>query len=116
MTKKMINLTLSIVIEKIETILTTYPRFPYQQAFSDQGLRYDLVAYVLNRVPNKFAVLEEEALSKSTLLLACPSPELLDIEFFIRLGICELLQTHKRVNFDIEQPYNQTFTHLSSKH
>ena len=80
MEKKLLNLTLAIVIYKIDNILKIYPRYPYQEAFSATGLRQDLVAYVLNRVPNKFTVLEkEEEILKKNLLLLCPHQELSDI-------------------------------------
>ena len=109
MEKKLLNLTLSVVLNKLENILTTYPQYPYQEAFSATGLHQDLVAYVLNRVPNKFTVLEEqEELSKPNLLLLYPSQDLLDMEFFIHLGICELLHSYKRINCDIGQPYSLT--------
>jgi hypothetical protein len=49
MNKQLINVTLSVVTEEIEHILETYPKYPYQQAFSAFELRQDLIAQDLRR-------------------------------------------------------------------
>jgi hypothetical protein len=91
MSKQLFNLTLSIVIEELEHILATYPKYPYQQAFSASGLHQDLVAYVLSRVPNKFTVVEETVFSsKPALLSHYSTQQLLDIEHWIHLGIRDI--------------------------
>ncbi|MFB2923563.1 MULTISPECIES: late competence development ComFB family protein [Aerosakkonema] len=80
MTKQLFKLTLTVVIDEIENILSTYPPYPYKQAFSSARLRQDLLAYVLSRVPNKYAVIEEtDPLSKQILLPPYSRKELLDI-------------------------------------
>jgi|ERR687885_972184 hypothetical protein len=99
MNKQIINLTLPVVIEEIENILATYPTYPYQQAFSAAGLRQDLVAYVLSRVPNQYAVVEETQSSSNPTLLPCYSTQrLLDIEHWIHLGIRDFLHVYNRSN------------------
>lgn len=109
MNKQIINLTLPVVIEEIEHILATYPRHPYQQAFSAASLRQDLVAYVLSRVPNQYAVLEETQSSSNSLLLPCYSTQrLLDIEHWIHLGICDVLHVYNRSN--CYMPQTASFT------
>lgn len=99
MNKQIINLTLPVVIEEIEHILVTYPRYPYQEAFSAAGLRQDLIAYVLSRVPNTYTVVEETQSSSNPTLLPCYSSErLLDIEHWIHLGIRDVLHVYNRSN------------------
>lgn len=43
MEKTLVNLTLAVVTEEVENILDSYPRYPYQEAFSPSGLRQDLI-------------------------------------------------------------------------
>jgi hypothetical protein len=99
MSKQLINLTLSIVTEEIEHILETYPKYPYQQAFSASELRQDLIVYVLSRVPNQYAVVEENQFSLSPTLLSRHSSErLLNIEHWIHRGIRDVLHVHNKSN------------------
>ncbi|NEQ86169.1 MAG: hypothetical protein F6K26_40655, partial [Moorea sp. SIO2I5] len=47
-------------------VLATYLEFPYQDVFSQYNIRQDLIAYVLNRIPNNYEAVEKiEASSKS---------------------------------------------------
>src|ERR671933_476272 len=104
MNKQIINLTLPVVIEEIENILATYPTYPYQQAFSATGLRQDLIAYVLNRVPNQYAVVEETQFSSNpTLLPRYSSKRLLDLEHWIHLGIRDVLHVYNISNCSMPQ-------------
>lgn len=97
MGKQLFNLTLPIVLQEIENILVTYPEYPYQKAFSDEGLRQDLVAYVLSRIPNKYTVLEvTDFFSKQNISPPCPSQQILDIEHYIHLGIRHILYLNYR--------------------
>ncbi|MFB2937445.1 hypothetical protein ACE1B6_19530 [Aerosakkonemataceae cyanobacterium BLCC-F154] len=101
MEKQLFNLTLPIVIEEIENILATYPISPYQKLFSVNGLRQDLVAYVLSRVPNKYAVLEAtETFPHQSLFPPYSSKQLLYIEHYIHLGIRELFNLYSKNNVD----------------
>lgn len=59
MTRTVINLTMPLLVEAIESVLETYPHHPYQQAFAIEDVRQDLIAYVLNRVPNFYVVDED---------------------------------------------------------
>ncbi|HEY9725001.1 MAG TPA: late competence development ComFB family protein [Chroococcales cyanobacterium] len=104
MNKQLINVTLSVVTEEIEHILETYQKYPYQQAFSASELRQDLIAYVLSRVPNQYAVVEENQFSSSPTLLSHHSSErLLNIEHWIHRGIRDVLHTYNRSNCYIPQ-------------
>lgn len=117
MDKQLFNLTLPVVIEEIEYILGTYPKYPYQQAFSASGLRQDLVAYVLSRVPNIYTVVEEtQPSSKPIVSPHYSSKRLLDIEHWIHLGIRDILHIHNRTNPYMPQTvsYNSTTSSLIS--
>jgi hypothetical protein len=39
MQKNLVNMTLALVAEEVEIILGSYPKYPYQEAFSPWGLR-----------------------------------------------------------------------------
>lgn len=115
MSKQLLNLTLAVVIEEMEHILETYPKYPYQQAFSASELRQDLIAYVLNRVPNQYAVVEENQFSSSPTLLPRHSSErLLNIEHWIHLGIRDVLHVYNRSNCYMPQTvsFNPTTSSL----
>ncbi|GBE91229.1 hypothetical protein [Nostoc cycadae] len=58
MTKTLINLTISIVIQELESILDTYPHHPYQEAFANPDIRQTLVAYILSRIPNQYITVD----------------------------------------------------------
>jgi len=106
MEKELFNITLSVVIEEIENILPTYPKYPYQQVFSGTGLRQDLVAYVLSHVPNKYTVLEEKKdLKKPKLSVPYSTQNILEIEHYIHLGIHDLLHNYSQKDCDL-QPIN----------
>jgi hypothetical protein len=59
MTKTLVNLTITLVLKKIENILETYTHHPYQEAFANPDIRQTLVAYILSRVPNQYITLDE---------------------------------------------------------
>ncbi|NES98833.1 MAG: late competence development ComFB family protein [Desertifilum sp. SIO1I2] len=95
MSKKLLNLTLPIVLEEIENVLAAYPKYPYQQAFSVSELRQDLVAYVLSRVPNKYAAVEEtEPFVYQMGSSVYSSKQMLDIENCIHIGIQDILHVY----------------------
>jgi len=111
MGKQLLNLTLLVVIEEIENILATYPTYPYQQTFSAAGLHQDLVAYVLSRVPNRYKVVEEAQHSLEGIGSdRYSTKQLLDIEHWIHLGICDLLPLDNRSNCYLPQTINVNST------
>ena len=105
MSKKIINLTLPLVNEEIEDILETYPKSPYRQAFSPSNLRQDLIAYVLSRIPNMYAVIEETHGPSIDKAQVCWSEEeRLYIDSLIHLGIQHVLhRSYDQVNRYIPQ-------------
>ncbi|MGE5658766.1 MAG: hypothetical protein ACM37W_19390 [Actinomycetota bacterium] len=115
MAKQLLDLTLTVVINKIENILSTYPNSPYQKAFFFDELRQDLLAYVLSRVPNNYAVIEQtQPLLKQLLFPLEPRKERLDIEHYIQLVIHDILQVYSRTNSAIPQSPNFNFSASSS--
>ncbi|MBD2577491.1 hypothetical protein [Oscillatoria sp. FACHB-1406] len=60
MTKATINLTGSLVVEEIDFFLAAYPEgHPYRAALSHPEQRRKLVSWVLSRVPNRYALLQD---------------------------------------------------------
>lgn len=103
MSRKVINMTLPVVINEIEHILETYPKYPYQQAFTASGLRQDLVAYVLTHVPNQYAFVNEKQNDLTALYPPCSSERILEIEHWIHLGIRDVLHIYQRSNCYLPQ-------------
>lgn len=104
MQKNLVNITLGVVTEEVEIILGSYPQHPYQQAFSHSGLRQDLIAYVLSRVPNKYIAIDSgESVSNHTIQVRCSSEQLLQIENLIHTGICDLLHSSQKVDYRLPE-------------
>jgi hypothetical protein len=59
MPQTIVNLTLPVVLEKINQILITYPQRPYQERFAAPELRQKLTAYVLSRLPVVYVTMED---------------------------------------------------------
>lgn len=97
MTKILVNITLAIVTEEIDNILETYPKYPYQEAFAPSGLRQDLIAYVLNHIPNKYRAIEESSVhSPQTIPLICSAEQQIHIENLIHRGINDVLEKYNK--------------------
>jgi len=92
MTKTIVNLTLPVVVDQIETALEDYPYYPYQQAFAIPDLRQRLIAYVLSRISNNYTVLEEG--ENSTHAINCSSDRTLQIKNIVTQGIHDILQQY----------------------
>lgn len=90
MSKTNVNLTISVVEAEVENLLRGYPYHPYQQAFAAPSLRQKLVAYVLSRIPNLYAVVEEQEFS-TEVPLHCPPEQRQQVETLIHRGIQYLL-------------------------
>ncbi|MDY6786212.1 MAG: hypothetical protein SW833_27305 [Cyanobacteriota bacterium] len=89
-----INLTGSLVVEEIDLFLATYPdSHTYKLAFSQPGLRRKLVDWVLSKIPNRYATLQDTQGRPVYPDFQCASLEKrLKIEEIIRNGIAEILQ------------------------
>ncbi|MCU0547012.1 MAG: hypothetical protein MUE44_33430 [Oscillatoriaceae cyanobacterium Prado104] len=104
MEKVLVNLTLAVVTEEIENILETYPQYPYQQAFSPSGLRQDLIAYVLSRIPNTYTAIESsESVPNKKVQVRCSSEQLLHIENLIHTGIRDVLHSYHHQDYCVPQ-------------
>lgn len=100
MDKTLVNLTLAVVTEEVENILDAYPRYPYQEAFSPSGLRQDLIAYVLSRIPNTYtAIAPCDSMSHTTVQVRCSSEQLLHIENLIHTGISDVLHSYDKIDY-----------------
>lgn len=99
MDKTLVNLTLGVVTEEVENILDSYPRYPYQEAFSPSGLRQDLIAYVLSRIPNTYTVIAPfDSLLNKNVQVRCSSEQLLHIENLIHTGISDVLHSYDKID------------------
>lgn len=102
MQKNLVNITLAAVTEEVEIILVSYPKYPYQDAFSPSGLRQDLIAYVLSRVPNRYIAIDSgESVSGQTVQVRCSSEQLLHIENLIHTGIRDVLHSYEKIDYGL---------------
>ena len=86
------NVIIPFIKEEIITSLAAYPFYPHQQAFKEENLQLKLLAYVLNRVPGLYIVVDAAFNLNS---YAISSQRMLDIETVIHQGIQELVPTPK---------------------
>ncbi len=98
MSYELINLTLPVVVAKIEDVLEDYPEHPYQIAFSLPELRQRLLAHVLTHTPNHYAVQGEKltTLKDPKSLYPAPMHEQLRMENLIHGGILHLLRENAK--------------------
>ncbi len=101
MQKNLVNITLVVVTEEVEIILESYPKYPYQEAFSPSGLRQDLIAYVLSRVPNKYTAIDSESMLSQRVHFSCSSEQLLEIEDLIHTGIRDVLHSQEKIDYGL---------------
>lgn len=113
MTTTIVNLTLLKLSEELENILAIYSEHTYQKTLTSQDLRTKLVAYVLNRMPNRYITVEEEEMpliSSQSLLFS--THESLKMEKLIHQGIYDLSQ--KQDSYDFSHSYrelNSSYSH-----
>jgi hypothetical protein len=92
-----VNLTIAVVEAEADTLLRSYPYYPYQRAFSAPSLRQKLIAYVLCRVPSLYAVMEAQVGTEvgteegTEAGLHCPPEQRQQVEMLIHRGIQFLL-------------------------
>jgi hypothetical protein len=96
MAQTIVNLTLPIVTEKIDQLLSTYPQRPYQDLFNSPELRQKLAAYVLSRLPVIYVTMESRQACNLNPSAGCYSHEQHEhIEQLIHQGI-DTLMAHRR--------------------
>lgn len=88
-----INLTGSLVVEEIDFFLAAYPEeHPYRTVLSHPEQRRALVSWVLSRVPNRYAPLQDSQGRTVYPDFQCASLEKrLKVEEIIKAGIEEIL-------------------------
>ncbi|MBE9206623.1 late competence development ComFB family protein [Nostoc sp. LEGE 06077] len=93
MTKTLLNLTISLVVQELESILETYPHHPYQEAFANPDIKQTLIAYILSRIPNQYITVDEAEKAEFTCSesLRRSLESTLQIESIIRQGIEKVL-------------------------
>ncbi|HEY9659049.1 MAG TPA: hypothetical protein V6C65_11395 [Allocoleopsis sp.] len=92
MTKTIVNLATSIVVQEAEAILETYPYRPYQQAFAEPELKRRLTTYVLSRVPGVYVVINQSETASSTIKTSLVTLDRQhQIESLIHQGIQKIL-------------------------
>ena len=70
MSNKVINLTLPVVEQELNALLEIYPHKLHQVELTNSDLRQELLAYVLNRIPNYYVTQNNLSSQKSSPMLA----------------------------------------------
>ena len=92
MSKVLTNLTLPSVVQVIEEVLEIYPDHPYQQVFAIPEMRQKLTAFVLTRIHNIYAAIDEPTEQHSYAdSVPIPNEERLHIESIVHQGIHTVL-------------------------
>lgn len=91
--KTVLNLTQQSIIAEIESVLDTYPYYPYQQAFAIPELRQDLINYVFSRIPCMYSAIEpKQACCLNYKLPRSPLEYQIHLETLIHQGIYSIMQ------------------------
>ena len=81
MAMTLVNLTLLKVNEEVENFLASYPDLVDRTTLKDQNFRPQLIAYVLNRIPNRHILIDAKNESSNfSPLRLYSTQEQLDIE------------------------------------
>lgn len=100
MSTTIVNLTLLKLSEELENILAIYSENTYQKTLNDPDSRTKLIAYVLNRMPNRYITVEEEEMSLiSSQSLLFSTDESLKMEKLIHQGIYDMSQKQDCYDF-----------------
>lgn len=109
---KLVNLTLLRVNEELELLLDKHPDRTDQTQLQDPDFRQKLIAYVLNRIPNRYVAVEAENESSiSSEFLIYSNQERLDMEKRIEQGIHSLTTNNRNYNFSYA-----TYIEINSPH
>ncbi|MGF1566966.1 MAG: late competence development ComFB family protein [Nodosilinea sp.] len=93
MSQTVVNLTLPIVVAKIDHILDKNTPYRGQRAFASRDLRQKLAAYVLSRLPVVYIAMESQAACTMDSPSGCFSQEQHEhINQLIHEGIAALLE------------------------
>lgn len=106
MSKKILCLTLQVIVEASESTFSMYPYCCYQHYFAVPELRRKLVLYMIKQIRDRYTVLIDDTQTSFN----CPNVSLsfeqyLHIKELARQGICHLLPEICTWNsFSMEQP------------
>lgn len=101
MANTLVNLTLLKVNEELQNILEFDLDAITQKIFADNYLRQQLIAYVLQRLPNRYLTIAPEKLALGIAHFAVFSTqERLKIENLIYQGIFQLLDSQEKREFE----------------
>ena len=95
MIEQIINLSLMLVIEEVDTILRNFQEYDYKVAFSNQKLRHQLIIHILDQIPNYYTIIEEEQpIPKDPRILYASYEERQDMENLIHQSIVEIFREY----------------------
>lgn len=101
MASTIVNLTLLKVNEELQNILEFDLDAITQKIFADNYLRQQLIAYVLQRVPNRYLTIEQEKLALNvSQFTVFSTQERLKIENLIYQGIFQVLDSQEKREFE----------------
>ena len=84
-------LLMSTIAGEIESILPTYPRYPYQRVFADRDVKQQLIDYVLKQVPRRSPIEGEPA--DHLYPTGKPPQKLLEqLRVLVHLGLVDVLR------------------------
>lgn len=101
----LINLTFLKVNGEIENFSgNIYPRTTYQKILRNPPLRQKLVAYILGRIPNRYAALHSEKLiSISPEPLSFSKGEKIELKQLVQQGVVYLILSEINKNASLNQ-------------
>lgn len=98
MTREIVNLTASAIVEEIESFLETYSNQSYQQAFTNPDLRQKLITYIMRRFSSCYVVVDK---SKQ------PSISFKSLPFSPEEGLCTEALIHQGIQHILTENVSQ---------
>ncbi len=88
MSKKVVNLTLPIVEQELDSLVEIYPHKVHRSQLTNPDLRQELLVYVLNRIPNVYGTKGDYDLEdQNAQPLSCTLEQQMQIRALIFQGI-----------------------------
>ncbi len=111
MASTLINLTLLKLNDELENFLVIYPDKIYQEILTDPEFRLELIAYVLNRTPNRYITVElGNVTSTSSDSVVSSTEESVRLERLIHQGISHISQKKNLIFRSVEQLIQSTLS------
>ncbi|NJP09553.1 MAG: hypothetical protein HC866_08755 [Leptolyngbyaceae cyanobacterium RU_5_1] len=97
MAKVIVNLTMPVVVEELESVLDEFSNPFYQQTFLMSELHQELVAYVLSRIRSCYVAIDEDSQSSAmSVSLPVSLEERLKIQDLLCQGMQHILSTTQK--------------------